>query len=285
MIDNQRGVIKTAVLDFFFPEYLSCLACGKELEKESQVQRTDSEHNDLFDPTHKGHVVFCQSCLDRIHFQGEKVCSKCGKTIEHEYSGYKVYRYKCKACQENFHYFDRHISVTAYEELAKKMVLDLKYNEKTFYAKVMGEWMARAIPEDFKPDYIVPVPIHITRRMTRGFNQAELLALEIAKHCQVGHYEKLLIRQKYTQRLKKLGKADRKLSLNRAIVLKNVKKHEIMGKNILLIDDIFTTGTTLDACAKVLYESGANSIYGLTFTAKNDANDKEWSVEDDGRKN
>jgi ComF family protein len=132
----------------------------------------------------------------------------------------------------------------------------------------MGEALASVVSEtpDFQNiDYVVPVPIHFTRRLTRGYNQSDLLAKELSKRMVDTDSLDALVRLKRTVKLKKLDKEARKNALHNAIILNKHMAEAIKDKNLLLVDDIYTTGTTLEACAKVLYESGCASVYAVTL--------------------
>ena len=237
------------VADLFFPEKLNCLGC--DIEYDSQI--TES--------------FFCETCLEQLKIDTTR-CNKCDRPVEKIYDQLDIYQYKCKTCQEQFHYYTRHISCTHYDTLAKKMILGLKYKGKTEYSKGIAELMIKRLIEENLLDQIeiiVPTPIHWTRKWFRGFNQSELIATTIKtmlkRDIQIGQ----LKRQKRTKKLKKLDKDARKLMLKDAIIITQEERSNIENKVVLVIDDIYTTGTTVNTCSKVLYEAGAEAIYCITF--------------------
>ena len=100
--------------------------------------------------------------------------------------------------------------------------------------------------------------------MMRGYNQAERIAYYLAKTLNANPPEELLVRTRHTKKLKNLNKASRKAMLENAIIVKRYKKNRVKGQKILLVDDIYTTGATLDACSKALYEAGCDQINCIT---------------------
>ena len=114
-----------------------------------------------------------------------------------------------------------------------------------------------------KIDYIIPVPLHIVKKRSRGFNQAEILSAEIAKICHFKHLPKGINRIKFTETQTRLGKIARKENVYNAFNLKNSKK--LKGKTILLIDDVFTTGATTNTISNVLKNNGVSQIIVLTI--------------------
>jgi len=239
--------------DFLFPDHLICVNCGKEVVDGS---------------------VFCETCYDELSLfsaKSERRCSQCSKPLIGDIKAYQMYRYKCKSCQETFHYYDRHIACARYEKLSKSLIQGLKYKEKLQYVPAVGNLMAEAIKNDeigMTFDMIVPVPIHWTRQCHRGYNQAMLLAEALGLYYNEAMVVNLLKRHKKTTKLKNLDKNSRIEMLKDAIIMNNRIEHfseVLMDKRILLVDDIYTTGATLDACSKVLYENGADTINCITF--------------------
>ncbi|MBF4694511.1 ComF family protein [Fusibacter ferrireducens] len=237
------------VADLIFPEKLNCIGC--DLEYESRISES----------------FFCEKCLDQLKVEAAK-CQKCDRPIEQIYDQLEIYQYKCKTCQEQFHYYKRHISCTHYDALAKKMILGLKYKGKTEYCKGIAELMIKRLIEEKLLDQIevmVPTPIHWTRKWMRGYNQSELIAEALIRMLDREMPVGKLKRCKRTKKLKKLDKDARKQMLKDAIMITQEERIKIENKIVLVIDDIYTTGTTVNTCSKVLYEAGAEAIYCITF--------------------
>lgn len=206
----------------------------------------------------------CKFCFEEIHFILDG-CVKCGKPIIN-HSLEKQDMDGCSYCFRKSFYFDRAISCIEYSDISKKMILGLKYNNKTYMSKYIAKIMKEKIElENIKFDYILFVPLHKKRLKKRGFNQAE----KIAKY--LGYETESIVidaiaRKNYTEMLYKLGREERKNELKDAFVLKSSKK--LKGKDILLVDDIFTTGSTTNEISKLLKQHEVNRIFVITLLTK-----------------
>ena len=154
-----------------------------------------------------------------------------------------------------------------YTSEIKKIIHNFKYEDYGYYARAMGIKMA----EFFQNlnlvyiDGIISVPIHWKRERERGFNQVDIIANEISKICKIPLIKNVLIRTKNTKPQFNLNKTKRIENINGAFDI--IDKTKILGKNILLIDDIYTTGTTLKECIKILKENGAENVYYFTLAS------------------
>lgn len=234
---------------FIWPNYLTCNSCEKELDASRKK-------------------FLCDACEEAIDLVEGPLCSACSKPVAPVYDQLRPYGYKCKACQENFTFVTKHAAYSHYEGPMKQILMALKYKGKTHHVPYLATCLAKAHDRHFKDtpiDFVVPVPIHAKRQRQRGYNQAALLAETLCKNHSALAYADMLDRIKATPKMKKLTRDQRILTLKDAIELKIAYNNAIKGKNILIVDDIYTTGTTLNACAKVLYEAGADRIYGLTL--------------------
>ncbi len=241
-----KAFIKEGI-ELFWPQDLICNVCQNELEK----SETD----------------LCPKCLDTIRIIQGTVCKHCGKPIEQAVEAHSFYGFKCKECQEHFSYFKKHRSYALYEGAMKKSLMDLKYKGKSHHLKFLIDCMNTVIKDhkDFQDvDYVIPVPIHILRRAERGYNQTEFLAKGICDSWPRLSYSNVLKRSKPTKKLKILDKDARKSMLKDAIIMNKKVNVSLENKRVLVVDDIYTTGTTLDACAKTLYEAGCEEVMCIT---------------------
>lgn len=172
----------------------------------------------------------------------------------------------CRLCREGTYAFERARSFAVYDDVAQSAILLLKHHEVTH----LGEWFAERLaemigkhPDDFNADIVVPVPLHSARRRSRGYNQAELIARPLARLLRLPCEPQLLIRTKPRPRKLILSRKERWTSVRGAYAAAAPAK--IRERHILVVDDAFTTGATIDACARALKKAGASGVIGLTF--------------------
>jgi Predicted amidophosphoribosyltransferases len=152
----------------------------------------------------------------------------------------------------------------------RRSIADFKYHNKKEYAKFYMEEMIRLFAAGIikmNPDVIVPVPIHKSKYQERGYNQADILAKGIAKELGIEVLSQLLIRTKKTLPQKKLSDKERLRNLQEAFLFNKVAADRFKGdiKRVLLIDDIYTTGSTIEACTNVLKSEGISEVYFLVL--------------------
>lgn len=200
--------------------------------------------------------LICPECMEETRPIQEPYCKRCGRPVreEQEY---------CRDCERKKRNFSEGRGIYLYTESMKKSVLLYKYGGRKeysrFFISAMGFYGRKEIRK-WRPDLIVPVPLHKTRLRKRGFNQAELLAQGIGKICQVP-VENVLRKRIQTKSQKKLGEKERRQNLRKAFLA----EREVRGLRVLLIDDVFTTGSTIDAAAFCLKEAGASEVFFLTL--------------------
>ena len=166
-------------------------------------------------------------------------------------------------------------SAVFYNDFSKDWIMRLKYGDQTQMSKKMAYWMIRCDPDFFKDiDCIVPVPvpIHFWRLLKRRYNQSGLIANHIGQLWKKPVLHSVLYKVRSTPSQGQKTRQERQQNIKDSFSIKNQKK--ISGKNILLIDDVFTTGATLSECNRVLYEAGAVSVKYLTFAYRAEFVDK-----------
>lgn len=241
---NYKKVLNDYIdtfLNLIYPRNIYCILCNKAIKRDERYS-------------------LCNKCFESISFIGLKACNKCGKSLEKEYL-----LEDCHECIQQDHYFTRAISCVEYDEISKKIIFDLKYNKKRYLSYHMAEIMANRIKSFGKMDIdiIIPVPMYRKKEKRRSFNQAYLIASFFGKMMNIKVDKKILIKIKDTEAQNKLKKDERKKNLKN--VFEFVSNKDIEGKNILLIDDVYTTGSTVDECSRILRKSGVSNIYVLTF--------------------
>lgn len=200
----------------------------------------------------------CLSCMRQLKIMTPPWCVKCGKKIN---EGEEL----CKDCMEKTHIFIRGRALYEYGSAAET-VYRFKYGGRREYADYFGEQMGDFLGEYIlsrKPDALVPIPLHKKRMIVRGYNQAELLAKAIGRQLGIPVITDYLIRVKNTIPQKKLNPAERQNNLKKAF---NITKNDVKLKSIILVDDIYTTGATMDEAASVLLHAGAEKVYYVTLT-------------------
>jgi ComF family protein len=168
--------------------------------------------------------------------------------------------------------FGRARSAVAYEGAVVDLVHAFKYNDRTDLAPMFGGWMARIAGELAEgADYLVPVPLHWTRLLSRRFNQAALLARDVGRRTGVACRTDLVVRTKRTPRQVGLGRSDRRVNVHGVFAVPGKRRADVADKAIVVVDDVFTTGSTLDAVAGALLAAGAASVDVLTLARVVDA--------------
>ncbi len=168
-----------------------------------------------------------------------------------------------KDCRE-FSYLDGVIFVTLYDEIIEKLMHDVKYNFcfdiLTQVSKMMSDFFKYY---KFENIILTSVPLHSKKKNFRGFNQSEVMVKHISSRLSLEYYE-ILKRNRYTKTQVGLDKVAREQNLKEAF---NIQIHDkaIMLKDIIIVDDVYTTGTTLNECAKVLKSAGFGKVYGFVF--------------------
>lgn len=201
----------------------------------------------------------CSKCLPKIVYIKEPCCMKCGRQLAGQEQEY------CGNCSRNGHSFVKGTALYDHGSMAES-VFRFKYGNRPEYADFYGRDLyerKRGFLEQVKPDVLVPVPIHWSRMRRRGYNQAQLIARELSKYSGIPVRERLIRRCVKTAPLKDLGPLERQNNLKKAF---KICQNDVKLKTIVIIDDIYTTGSTIDAMAKVFYQSGVESVYFMTLT-------------------
>ena len=207
-------------------------------------------------------ALICPECAGVPSGIGENRCLRCGRKVPWHTA-------LCTLCREKRHYFSYGCSAFSYAGI-RDSLYRFKYMGRQEYAAWYGQEMTRALAARVRkggfprPDLIVPVPLSDRRMRKRGYNQAALLAREVSKRCAVPCLEGALLRVRDTRPLKNEGVLERQENLKRSFL---VYGNDVKLKSIMLIDDIYTTGATVDACAKALLSAGAVNVTFLTLAS------------------
>lgn len=202
----------------------------------------------------------CSRCLEEIEYVREPACKKCGKPIENEREEF------CQDCRKTTHYFVQGKAVWVYKGAVKKSIYRLKYGNRREYATTYAQEIVQQYGYWIKKKQIqgiIPIPLHKKRRRERGYNQAELIAREIGRQMNLPVYNNFLIRSMDTRAQKELNDKERKNNLKKAF---KIQKNDVQLDRILLVDDIYTTGSTINAASRTLQEIGSAEIYFVSVS-------------------
>ena len=222
------------LLDWILPP--QCLACGALNERSGAL---------------------CTACWEKADFLASPWCQCCGLPFELPMPSGAL----CGACLRHAPAYDRARAVMAYGELSRRMILGLKYGDRADMAPAFADWLSRSGGELVADaDWITPVPLHWTRLFTRRFNQAALLARLLSRDHARPFAPDMLVRHKRTPTQAGLSPAKRRRNVQGVFALGPRWKQRVIDKRVLVIDDVYTTGATVTACAKVLKRAGASAV-------------------------
>ena len=194
---------------------------------------------------------FCADCWKQIEFLGESGCVTCGLPLQ------ATEQDTCGACLASPPRIARSRAAVAYDELSRSLAIRLKYGRKVAIARTMARYMAPLVSKSDEA-LLVPVPLHRSRLWTRGFNQSALVARELSRRLGIAADPFALIRLRRTPPLKGMSATQRRKTVAGAFRVRD--KSAVDGKTVILIDDVLTTGSTAEACAKTLEKAGAARI-------------------------
>lgn len=204
---------------------------------------------------------FCSTCESSIEFIKTPRCQVCSQPFDG-----MAGEFECPNCRGAAFHFEFAVSVVRSRGVVRELIHRLKYNREIWLVKVLSRILERGLADDRlsgeKFDAIVPVALHSKRLREREFNQSALLAAHLSRATGIPVCD-VLTRSRYTGTQTALDRGERRQNLRNAFSLR--KNASVTDQNLLLIDDVLTTGSTLDACAAVLLEQGAESVRALTL--------------------
>ena len=229
-LNSLFSSLKRKVLNFLFPP--RCVSCGK------------------------GGSFLCRKCHNKLIYLQPPLCTRCSKPIR---TGTI-----CSKCQSQTWDIDGIYSIFKYGGAIRQAIIQFKYENIKVLADPLSHCMVEYLKEyNLSFDVIIPVPIHKRRLRERGYNQSSLLAQRLSRMTRIPVVEGTLIRTRHTPSQAKSDNVDqRRKNIENAFKCVN---HDISGKRILIIDDVCTSGATLNSCATSLKSAGAASVWGLTL--------------------
>jgi ComF family protein len=210
--------------------------------------------------------TLCAACWAKVGWLAPPLCACCGLPFEFDPGIATGEEVRCAACLRDQPAFARARAVFRYDEASRNLILAFKHADRTHAAPAFGQWLARAGGELLQQaDIVAPVPLHWLRLAWRRYNQAALIARCAADAAGRRCVPDLLIRQRRTPSQGELGRAERRRNVRRAFAVPARHACNVRGARILLVDDVFTTGATVDECAKTLLAGGAAAVDVLTL--------------------
>jgi ComF family protein len=206
--------------------------------------------------------TLCPACWSEVDFLTPPACACCFEPFEADVGEGAL----CGSCVQRQPRFRRARAVFRYDDATRSMILRLKHGDRLEGVPAFARWMARAGGEMLaEADLIVPVPLHWWRLAMRRYNQAALLAMALGKLSKVSVVPDLMLRRRRTPPQGHLSREARLRNVAGAFSVREGAKAKLEGKTVLLIDDVLTTGATVNECAKVLRRAGAAQVDVLTL--------------------
>ena len=213
-------------------------------------------------------TALCPACWSKLTFIAPPYCERLGTPFAYD-SGPGMLSMEAIADPPAY---GRARAAVRFDEVARALVHALKYGDRLDLAPTMGHWAANAGRELLaEADALVPVPLHWRRLWARRFNQSALLAAAISGHCGVPVAYRALGRVKATAQQVGLSRAERAGNVQGAFRVAADARAEVTGRRLVLIDDVLTSGATIDACARALLRAGARNVDVLVFARVVDA--------------
>ena len=239
-------------VDWIFPQDLYCVSCGRPLPL-----------------TGDRGLALCESCAEGIQWITGRRCSKCGRPLSNE-NPFDLCR-SCAGAQGQS--FSKGYACALYENNAAELIRDMKYREKAWYASTLAALMAERYLSLVDPgtgelprhDYITAVPMAAKKKSLRGYDQAALLARALSRLIGIPCLPGGLRRIRETDVMSGLSEEERRQNLARAFAVDCDMIDMITDTRILLVDDVMTTGSSVNACSDTLIESGAASVDFIVF--------------------
>lgn len=223
-------------LDVIFPP--RCVGCDKVL----------SSHDKFI----------CVKCKEHIRYVEEPRCLKCSKQLndyEQEY---------CYDCKRKVHKYDKGFALYQYSSIYES-IYRFKYQNRQEYVKFYAYDINKRLRDvimGWKPDALIPVPLHKKKMKARGYNQSEILAKELSSYLNIPVLSNYVLRQKETRAQKELNDLERENNLKKAFI---IPQNDVKLGTVVIIDDIYTTGSTINAIADEMHIAGVQKIYFVTL--------------------
>lgn len=245
-ISSWTERIGNELLDLVYPPGLYCLSCGKI---------TDASRT----------YGLCNDCMAAMNWVDPAHCEKCGRPLSQNDPGRICFRCSVRESSATPYSFNKGFACAGYGAVEQSVIFLLKYGSRSDIGDVLGEVlydrMASELGADVLAgmyDIVMPVPTHREKEKKRGYNHADLMGRSFAKRAGLSYDPSTIRRARATKPMKGLGPGEREANIRGAFEIKEWKHGRISGARVLLIDDIFTTGSTVNEIARILKEPWKN---------------------------
>lgn len=253
---KNRWRIKDRLTNFLVPS--QCLMCPGTVDRDA---------------------FLCSSCWPGVPWVQDPMCFQCGYPLPYHFVPDDKKSWLCGACMVQPKQIIYTRSALVYGETSKSLILKLKYADYYRCLPLFGAWLYQAGQQDIagaslwnQVQTIIPVPLHWRRRIMRQYNQAELLAVATMKHAQSVHHLGFptimiggLVRTRHTPPLGQASPTERRSLLKNCFAVPSKFNERLKGQSVVLVDDVMTSGSTLEACANVLLKSGVKKVCAITL--------------------
>lgn len=204
---------------------------------------------------------FCLSCWQKLNFISEPWCRLCGVPFSFDRGVDLV----CAKCLVSPPEHDGVRAAVVYDDISGRIAMGLKYSAKLGLAVLIAKNLEKYLSDFDLESVLIPVPLHRKRIWSRGFNQSALIADALSKRSNMVHMRDVLVRNKATPPLRSMTAKQRQKLIEPAISLRRNMGDRLVGRTVLLVDDVYTTGATTNACAKLLKTAGASKVIVLCW--------------------
>lgn len=255
---NGIGKIWNHLLDLVYPPSLYCISCGKIID--------DSRPYSL-----------CNECMKTMNWITDVHCEKCGRPLSDNDPGGTCFSCARRDSAGKPYSFDKGYACAGYGTAERSAIFALKYGGRSDIGEILGEILYDRMVSEYGRgrlraayDIVLPVPTHRDKREKRGYDHADLMAESFAKRADIRYEADIIVRNRPTVPMKGLNPEERAANINGAFSIRKRGIESIRGASVLLVDDIFTTGSTVDEIAVLLKANGARNVDFIAFAAAGD---------------
>ena len=250
--------IGSGALDLLYPMSLYCVSCGKIIDA-SRTYR------------------LCNECMEAAKWITDRHCSKCGRPLSENDPGEKCFGCSGAGASAMVRSFDKGHACAGYGAVEQSLIFAFKYGSRSDIGVTLGEIMYDRMLAEYEADelagmydMVIPVPVSRAKKRKRGFNHADIMAESFAERAGLRCDSGVIIRTRDTAPMKGLGPEERRINIEGAFEIRKRKLPAVRGADILLVDDIFTTGATIDEIASLLKDAGASRVDFLAYAGGRD---------------